>query len=56
MKMLSLRTASKTYNISYYALRKLCLDGKLQFVKIGNKFLISDIIIEDFLRGGGRNE
>ena len=52
MKMLSLRTASKTYNISYYALRKLCLEGVIPFVKVGNKFLISDIALEEFLKGG----
>ena len=56
MKMLTLRNASTEYNISYYSLRKLCNEGQVPFVRVGNKFLISDVVLEDFLKGESHGE
>lgn len=58
-KMIGLREAAKETGLSYSYLRKLCMNGRITFVRSGNKYLLNADKLADFLNnenGGGQNE
>lgn len=40
-KMLTIKECSKQTGVSYDAIRKLCLNGKIVHIRAGNKYLIN---------------
>ncbi len=51
--MLTIREAARKSGLSYDAIRKLCLQGKIVFIRIGTKYLINWLRFCEFLNGGG---
>lgn len=51
-RMLTLREAAKETGLSYDFLRRLCLQGKLVYIKAGTKFLLNEDRLIDFLNRG----
>lgn len=41
IRMVKLREASEETGLSYYYLRKACLEGKIAHIRAGNKFMIN---------------
>lgn len=50
-RMLTLRQCAEETGISYEALRKLCLQGKIVYRKVGVKYLINMERLADYLNG-----
>lgn len=50
--METLKTASELTGLSYDYLRKLCLQGKIVYVRAGSKYLINMEKLVDFLNRG----
>lgn len=50
-RMVPIKTASRESGISYDRIRKLCLTGKIVFIRSGNKFLINMDRFIDYLNG-----
>lgn len=50
--MLTLRQAAKETGLSYSYLRKLCLEGKIVFVKSGRKYLVNAERLKEYLNEG----
>jgi excisionase family DNA binding protein len=50
--MVSIREASDHTGLSYYAVRKLCLSGKITFVKSGVKYYINLPKLLEYLDAG----
>lgn len=51
-KMIPLKQASEQTGLSYYALRGLCLENKIIYVKSGSKYLVNFGSLVDFLNRG----
>ena len=50
--METIKTASEQPGLSYDYLRKLCLQGKIVYVRAGSKYLINMEKLVDFLNRG----
>lgn len=50
-KMTSIRTAAKEINVSEYFIRQLVREGKIFYIKSGNKILLNYNLLLDFLNG-----
>lgn len=50
-KMLKLAQAAKESGLSYGQLRRLCLDGKIVYRRLGNNILINMDRLADYLNG-----
>ena len=50
--MLTLRQAAEATGLSYYHLRKLCLQKKIIFVRAGNKYLVNAEKLQEYLDSG----
>ena len=53
IKMVKLREASEMTGLSYYFLRKGCLEGKIAHIRAGNKILVNMDWLEDYLSHQG---
>ena len=51
-RMLTIKETSAETGISYDAIRKLCLQGKIVYIKAGAKFLINFDRFVDYLNEG----
>lgn len=51
-EMVPIREAAGRTGLSYYYLRKLCLRGKIAYVRAGSKYLINMGRLADFLNHG----
>ena len=51
-EMITLRTAASRTGLSYDALRKLCLDDQIVYIRIGKKYFINAGKLAEFLNGG----
>lgn len=54
-EMITLRTAAKQTGLSYDALRKLCIAGKIVYIRIGTKYFINAGKLTEFLNSPGEN-
>lgn len=50
--MVTLKEASTASGLSYDALRKLCIQGKIVHVRIGTKYFVNWSKLVEFLNGG----
>lgn len=50
-RMEPIRTAAAESGLSYDAIRKLCLQGKITYIRSGSKYLINMDRFADFLNG-----
>ena len=49
--MLSIREAANRSGMSYDSIRKLCLAGKIRFIRCGSKYLINYPLFVKYLNG-----
>lgn len=49
--MLSIRETANRTGVSYDHIRKLCLNGKIRFIRCGSKFLINYPLFIRYLNG-----
>ena len=49
--MITIQEAMQISGLPYYAVRKLCLDGKVVFVRSGKKIYLNRESFENFLKG-----
>ncbi|MDO4809936.1 MAG: helix-turn-helix domain-containing protein [Eubacteriales bacterium] len=54
--MLTIAETSKQTGIKAHSIRRLCLEGRIKFVKIGTKYLINFDRFIDFLNGGNADD
>lgn len=54
-EMITLRTAAKRTGLSYDALRKLCIAGKIVYIRIGAKYFINAGKLAEFLNSPGES-
>lgn len=54
--MKTLKEAAQITGLSYDYLRKLCLQGKIVYVRAGNKFLLNMEKLVEFLNQGEKKE
>lgn len=52
-RMITLQQAAAETGMSYYSLRKMCLEGRLVHVRAGNKFLVNAEKLAEYLNTGG---
>lgn len=50
-RMRTIQQLSEETGISYYAIRKMCLEEKIKFIKTGRKYLINYEKFIDYLNG-----
>lgn len=50
--MITIKKAMELSGLPYFAVRKLCLDGKVKFVRSGTKYYLNRESFEAYLRGG----
>lgn len=50
--MLGIREAATRTGLSYDHIRKLCLQGKIVYVRAGNKYLVNLEKLVEFLQNG----
>lgn len=50
--MKTIKQISETSGISYERIRQLCLQGKIVFIKAGNKYLINEEKFIEYLNTG----
>lgn len=50
--MITIREAAGQTGLSYHYIRKLCLQGKIVYVKAGSKFLINMEKLVEYLNSG----
>lgn len=50
-RMITLQQAAAETGMSYYSLRKMCLEGQLVHVRAGNKFLVNAEKLAAYLNG-----
>ena len=50
--MVTIRTAADQTGLSYDYIRKLCLAGKIVFVRYGSKYMINLEMLVDYLNNG----
>lgn len=55
-EMVTIKTAAERTGLSYDAIRKMCLERKIIYIKAGSKFLINFGKFVDYLNGGAGNE
>ena len=53
--MLTIKEAMTLTGVPYYAIRKLCIEGKVRFVRSGTKYYLSRESLESYLNGGESN-
>ncbi len=53
-EMIPLREASSRTGLSYDFLRKLCLTGRIVFIRAGSKYLVNFGKLCEFLNEGGK--
>jgi len=53
IRMMKLKEASEQTGLSYYYLRKACLNGEIVHIRAGNKFLINMDWLEKHLNEQG---
>lgn len=53
--MVTIKKAMQITGMPYYAIRKLCLDGKVRFIRSGTKYYLSRESLEAYLKGGEAN-
>lgn len=53
--MLTIKEAMTLTGMPYYAIRKLCIDGKVRYVRSGTKYYLSRESLESYLLGGDEN-
>ncbi len=51
-QMVTIRQASERTGVSYDAIRKMCLNNQIVYIKAGNKFLINFGKLVDYLNTG----
>ena len=54
--MLTIREAARRSGLSYDAIRKLCLQRKIVFIRVGTKYLVNWERFCEFLNGGRADE
>lgn len=54
--MLPIKKAAEETGLSYAYIRKLCLEGKIVFVRSGNKFFVNMNKFAEYLNKGDENE
>lgn len=50
-RMVTIRECAKETGISYYALRRMCLNDEITYFRIGTKFLINLDLLIDQMNG-----
>ena len=55
-RMATIKTASAESGLSYDAIRKMCLQKKIAFIRSGTKYLINMDRFIDYLNGEQRDE
>lgn len=50
--MITIKQAMELSGLPYYAIRKLCLDGKVGYVRSGTKYYLNRESFEAYLKGG----
>jgi len=50
--MRTIKEASIETGLPYHTIRQLCLDGKITYIKAGNKYLVNLDRFIDFLNAG----
>lgn len=55
-EMVTIRQASARTGLSYDYIRKLCIQKKIVFVKVGTKYLVNMSKLIAFLNGGAQEE
>lgn len=55
-QMVTIRQASERTGVSYDAIRKMCLNNQIVYIKAGNKFLINFGKLVDYLNTGDQEE
>lgn len=55
-QMITINEAAEASNMSYCSIRKLCIEGKIQYIRVGadpsrGKFLINQRSLYNFLNG-----
>ncbi len=53
-QMVTIRQASERTGVSYDALRKMCLNNQIVYIKAGSKFLINFGKLVEYLNTGDR--
>lgn len=54
-EMLTIQEVSNRTKLSYDTIRRFCLDGKIVYIKTGNKFLVNwSSVLDYFNTGEGR--
>ena len=56
VQMVTLKEASDRTGISYDWLRKMCINGKIVYIKAGNKFLLNWEKLVDYLNAGEQED
>ena len=56
IRMVKLREAAEITGLSYYFLRKACLEGKIAHIRAGNKFLVNLDWLEQHINNQGTND
>jgi len=51
-RMRTIKEASIETGLPYHTIRQLCLDGKITYIKAGNKYLVNLDRFIDFLNAG----
>ena len=54
-KMITLKEAAAKSGLSYNCLRNLCLSGELVHIRAGNKILVNEEKLIDYLNGEKRD-
>ena len=51
MKMLTLKQAAAATGLSYYSLRRMCLEGRISYIRSGCKYYINEASLHAYLAG-----
>lgn len=46
-----MREVAEEFGLSYYAVRKMCLDGEIQHTRVGSKILVNRQKLYEYLNG-----
>ena len=55
-KMKGIRELSRETGLTYSAIRTLCLQNRIVYIRVGAKFMINEQRFYDFLNAGDCNE
>lgn len=53
--MLTIKEAMTLTGMPYHAIRKLCIEGKVRFVRSGTKYYLNKESLESYLNGEDTN-